>query len=811
MFFRRRAWMLVLVLGACGGACGSRGQSTTQTTTTTVAAGASGAGRGATASDATAADAGTGSGAGSGQVAPLDEAMARPYFTTGDAGDGARAFALEQFPVALAAFTRARAAAAPADIPRLELLLGLVEARLAHWDVAVTHLGVARSGLPLLADYTTYQLARATYFAHHVAAALELARAVSPGSIQGADAELLVGDCLQAGQDPAAVAAHYRGYLARRPDGARHAEARFRIAEALEQAHGDATEITTQYRRITIEDPLSAWATKATARLAVLAPTAAPLDAAEHIERGMQLFDAMRNPESEAELAAALASPGITVAQQCIAGYHAAQSRFKARDRKASSAMFDVAQPYCHAAGNTDLEIKCLYQAGRAYAFIGQHDTATARYQAAQVVDPTHSYADDAMLREAEEWTSVHDAAHVEAVLSALPAKFPKGDNTAEAMWRLGWQAWKAKDLDGAIKWWSEQVRLVPHDDNYFGEGQAQYWLGRAYAAKGKPAESLAQYEACVAQYPAAYYALLALNRLREADPKRFATVQAAISTAPAGFDPKAPAFTFEPRVEYGTPGFARALELLRLGLGESAEAELRRLGLAAPSNKLRVDDPDQIEKLWAMAYLFDRAGRYDSSHWPTRWHILDYRRQWPVGANRARWQIGYPRAYADLITKYTQQHGTPFALQIAIMREESAFDPLLESSANAVGLTQLVPVAAERFAKGTGVTPDRESLRDPEKNMIVGSNFLGYLYGYWKQFVVLVPPSYNGGEGYVRRALKARGTQDCDEWVEDVLDDQIRNYTKRVLGTYFTYSWLYEAAIPEMPNRFPTDLIPTK
>src|SRR5262249_26969036 len=150
--------------------------------------------------------------------------------------------------------------------------------------------------------------------------------------------------------------------------------------------------------------------------------------------------------------------------------------------------------------------------------------------------------------------------------------------------------------------------------------------------------------------YPAAYYALLALNRLREAAPKRYEKLIAELAADPPGVDPKAPAFAFQPRVEWGTPGFRRALELLRLGLGDSAEAELRRLGLTAPRDKKRVDDPDQIEKLWAMAFLFDRAGRYTIAHWPTRWHILDYRKDWPVGGNRARWRIGYPLAYEGLL-----------------------------------------------------------------------------------------------------------------------------------------------------------------
>ncbi|MBA3395264.1 MAG: lytic transglycosylase domain-containing protein [Deltaproteobacteria bacterium] len=751
-----------------------------------------------------------------GVPAPLSEAMAVPYFQSGDAGDGARAFALEKWSEALAAFTTARVTAKGNDAHRLDLMLGLTHARLAQWPQAAERLGAALKGLPLLADFLRYQTARALYFAHQTEKANELARQVDRESIHGADAELLAGDILRGGTDHAAIAAHYRDYLARRPSGARRSESRFRLAEALEKSNGDIKEIVELYRRIGIDDPLSSWTTQANARLAALKKTLPPdlqsydkLTAAEHIARGKELFDAQRNPESEAAFDAALADPAITPADRCVAAYHRAQSRFKARDRKGAAPMFDTAATACKDAKNTDLEIKSQYQAGRSYAFIGQHDIATLRYLAAQVIDPAHSYSDDALLREGEEWTSRGDAKQTEAVLASLPIKFPKGDNVAEAMWRLGWQAWRNKNLDDAIKWWTKQIELVPHDDNYFGEGQAQYWLGRALLAKGKKAEALASWEQGIRQYPAAYYALLGLNRVRETDAKRYATILAEISTDPAGHDPAAPAFAFKPRVEWGSPGFQRALEFLRLGLGGSAEAELRKLGLTAPKDKKRVDDPDLIEKLWAMAFLFDKAGRYGASHWPTRWHIVDYRKAWPIGTNRARWLIGYPKAYEPLLAKHATTNKVPFAMQIAIVREESAFDPLLESYANAVGLTQMIQVTATRFAKGTGIDPTRESLRDPEKNVTIGSRFLGHLFAYWKNFTIFVPPSYNGGEGYVRRNLKTRGTWDADEFIEGILDDQIRNYTKRVMGTFFTYSWLHEQKVPEIPNKIPVDLIP--
>lgn len=741
--------------------------------------------------------------------ATFTEASVASYWTTPDEIAAGHKFDLEDYKAAAAAFTRARAAANDElQAARIELMLGICYERLDDATNAAPHLVAAYAKLPELSDYIGYHAARALWLVHKTDKAAELVGKVARDSIVGADAEMLTGELLRGKADWPAVVTHYRDYLARRPDGPFRSEARFDLAEAIEKTNGDRAEAIKLYRRITIDDPLSSWTVKAKARLTAL-KVAEAYTAAEHIARGMELFDAMRNPESEAAFTAALADPKITPAEKCIAAYHRAQSRFKARDRKGAAALFEDAVTACQAAANNDLLIKSHYQAGRAYSFIGEHETAVTHYQAAQKIDPKHSYSDDAMLREAEEWADLGDGAKVDALLSALPKTFPDGDMVAESMWRLGWRAWTEKRYDDAIKWWKEQIRLVPRDDNYYAEGQPQYWLGRAYAAKNQMTDAIAQWQATVRMYPAAFYALLALNRLRENAPAAYEKMVAEISADPPGFDPKAPAFTFKPRPEWSTPGFARALEFLRLGLGSAADPELRKLGLTAPSGKQRVNDPDQIEKLWAMAFLYDRADRHATAIWPTRWHILDYRTQWPVGANRARWEIAYPKAFYALLSRHAALNNVPIAMQIGIVREESGFNPLTESYANAIGLTQMIPPTAKDFSKGTGIDPTRENLRDPEKNVTIGSRFLGSLFKTFKSFTILIPTAYNAGPAYVKRNLKTKGTLAPDEFVESIVDDQARNYTKRVTGSYFTYSWLYEHKIPEMPNQFPADVLP--
>jgi soluble lytic murein transglycosylase len=743
-------------------------------------------------------------------TAALTEDMGAPYFAGSTA---AAALAREDWATAASAFSAlALAAADPAERGRALAMSGVALAELGRWQAAADAFGGARASLPLLADYLGYQEARARYFAHDTARALDLARGVDRASIVGADAELLVGDLLRAAGDPAAIAAHYGDYLARRPDGIRRSEARFRRAEALEAAHDAGPDAAALYRAITVDDPLSSWTTKATARLDALAKAGAaqpPLTIAERLTRAKALFDGMRNPESEAAYADALTAPDRTPADTCVASYHRAQSLFKARNRKEAAPRFDEAIAACTAAGDKDLTVRSAYQAGRSYAYNGDHATSIDRYRAAAAADPANSYADDALLREAEEWADLGDDAKVTAALEALPVKFPAGDMRAEALWRLGWRAFRASDDAKAIGYWRQQIAAVPIDDNYWAEGQPQYWIGRAELRRGRTAEALAAWTDAVRTYPVTYYAMLALNRIREVDATRFAALMKDITTDPPGYDAAAPAFRFQPRAAYATPAFARAVELIRLGLGDPAEAELRGIGLAPPTDKKKVDDPDRVEQLWALAWLYDKAGRYSASHWPTRWHILDYKRQWPIGANRARWRIAYPPAFYALLKEHADKNGAPVALEQGIVREESAFTPTLESYANAIGLTQMINSTATRFAKGTGIAPTRENLKDPEKNVTIGARFLGFLVNQWKGFIHLVPPSYNAGEGAVKRWLKLRGTWPADEFIEAIVDDQARNYSKRVLGSYFVYTWIEGGGVPPMPNQIPPAILP--
>jgi soluble lytic murein transglycosylase len=301
-----------------------------------------------------------------------------------------------------------------------------------------------------------------------------------------------------------------------------------------------------------------------------------------------------------------------------------------------------------------------------------------------------------------------------------------------------------------------------------------------------------------VREYPLSVYALLSLTRLKVIDADAAAALVKSLRKGLRDVPP----WSFPARPLYGDAGFVRAVELARMGQGQDARRELARLGLPTSAEKrsagaARAEEEDLV---WITATMLDRGGVWSASHSLPRYGVTSYRLEYPAGLGEAKWKLSYPRAFPTLVDKHSRANQVPEALQLAIMREESAFSPRIESFANAIGLTQMIMPTARRFAaKGTTVT--RDLLMDPAKNLEIGSRFLGFL---WKNFDAAAPlaiAGYNAGEGAVEKWLAERGDLAMDEFMETIPYDETRNYTKRVLASYFTYSWLYgKQPVPNVP-----------
>jgi soluble lytic murein transglycosylase len=682
--------------------------------------------------------------------------------------------------------------------PEARFLSGYCEHKAGHAQAALAAFEVLDGKLPLLADYVHLYAAEALLALGRLEDAQARAQKVAAGSPMRAEAELTLATALERASKSSEAADVLSGYLKRWPNSWRAGEVRGRLAAALDTA-GRTADATPVWREAYVENPITLGA-RAAPHLDK------PLSADELARRATVLFDAMRNKESELAWLAVLAAPDVTPALVCRARYHAAQSVWKQRDRARSAPMFEDAIEPCKIAHDADLTAKSLYQAGRAHGSRAEKDRAAgekaialyARLMAEQV---QHSYADDAALRRADVLDTLGRADEASAALAAVPDLFPTGDQRGEALFRLAFRAFEKQDFAAAQRWLERELAILPREEGWWEAGRTLYWLGRARAAQGADEQASTMWGRALREYPLSYYALLAANRLIDASPEAADKLLGELS-----WDQKRAvvAGPVEDRPLYHTEPFERALLLLRLGLGAEARRELGAAGLEAPRKGVPLPATAEGRELgWVASMLFEAAGDWSASHAYGRYVDTEYARAWPEGEGELKWRLSFPRAYAALVEDAVKHTGQPAALELAIMREESAFDPNLESFANAVGLTQLTAAPAQRFADG--LPHDAQALRDPAINIPIGARELGALWTLFNGSAPLAIAGYNAGEGAVKRWLNDPDNQgrSLDEFIERIPYDETRGYTKRVLGTFFTYRWL-DRSTPQPSARVP-------
>lgn len=565
------------------------------------------------------------------------------------------------------------------------------------------------------------------------------------------------------------------------------------LADTLAQGSEIAgrEEALALYRRVASRAPLAdqgrASETKAAALLATL-PEDRRLALAEPtledaIARGDAFFESSRNEAAEqayAAVAVRLAAAGDTT-RRCAVRLQQARSLDRRRARTEAAALFIAVADEC---GEPNVKAWARYGAGRALHNLSRYGDAIAQFEALERDAPTHSLADDALLRAAIVAREHADDTGFAERLTTLPTRYPNGDMRGEARFLAAWRLRALGKREEALAELDRSLAEGPAEAGEDVRGRAAYWRARLLDELGRSAEAAAAHEALCSSTPLAYYAQLSLVQLARLDATRADAVRAAWLG-----DVREVPLLFPRRPELDSPAFTRAVALLRTGDVDLALLEFAALGATGEGA-----DPDA---LWLVAALLDRAGAYGQSSALIRKRLASRLEVAPTGRARALWRLAYPHAFAPIIEDAATAEAVPASLVRAIAREESAFDPEARSAVGASGLIQLMSGTARRFAEPLGLPSDGASLRRPEINVRIGSRFLGFLVRRYPGRPGLVPGAYNAGEGAMDRWQRARASEPLDVFVENVPYDESRRYTRRVLQTWGTYSVLDERRLP--------------
>jgi peptidoglycan lytic transglycosylase len=294
---------------------------------------------------------------------------------------------------------------------------------------------------------------------------------------------------------------------------------------------------------------------------------------------------------------------------------------------------------------------------------------------------------------------------------------------------------------------------------------RSHYWLGRAAEAAHRPAQARTEYQAA-ARSSAAYYGQLARARLG------LGTLALA-----------APLATPDKRPSVERLDLVRAVEILYA---------LDERSLVIP---LMADVGDKLDDVGALSALGELAERHQ-----------DARGMLQLG--KAALARGLPLDYYAFPTVGVPRYSPvgpaiDSALLFAIIRQESAFNPADLSSANAMGLMQVTPIAARDTCKRFSCTYDVKRLKnDTLYNLQVGAAEFGGLMQDYRGNYILAFAAYNAGRGRVREWIERFGDPrdpkvDPVDWVERIPFMETRNYVQRVMENMQVYRTLFSGNAP--------------
>ncbi|MEX1255698.1 MAG: transglycosylase SLT domain-containing protein [Dehalococcoidia bacterium] len=165
-------------------------------------------------------------------------------------------------------------------------------------------------------------------------------------------------------------------------------------------------------------------------------------------------------------------------------------------------------------------------------------------------------------------------------------------------------------------------------------------------------------------------------------------------------------------------------------------------------------------------------------------------------------WRVAYPAPYTSLLREAADEGDVPDVLMLAVVRQESFFDPRAGSSAGALGLTQVIPLTGEAIASDLGIADFAvEQLFRPGVSLRFGAYYLGQQLDAFDGNVYHALAAYNGGPGNAERWARA-ADGDVDRFVEEVSFAQTRLYVKLVSENLARYRQLYLGLdAPQLPQ----------
>jgi soluble lytic murein transglycosylase len=378
---------------------------------------------------------------------------------------------------------------------------------------------------------------------------------------------------------------------------------------------------------------------------------------------------------------------------------------------------------------------------------------------------PTSPFAEEVLNNLASAHIIDDEDAEADAVFREMIERYPAGRFAERAAWKAGWWAYRQGRFNDALMYFDKGSAQFPRSDY---RPSWLYWSGRAAQQAGDVETGVARLKLAATDYHNSYYGRLAVKRLQG---ERGAAIT--------------PTLQRQPATSAAIPTAGRIASLLSLGLNQEAMNELQY------AQRVWGDSP-ALQATIAVTHR--RLGN-------VRAGINAMKRAYPqylaAGGETLPseiLQVIFPVDYWPLLQKYSKERGLdPFTVA-ALVAQESNFDPVVVSHANAYGLMQILPSTGRSYARKLGVRPfSTNRLKEAEVNVRLGTQiFADDIRKFGGVHFALA--AYNAGASRVVRWQREKPGLPQDEFIDDIPFPETQNYVKRILGTAEDYRYLYSS-----------------
>ncbi len=376
------------------------------------------------------------------------------------------------------------------------------------------------------------------------------------------------------------------------------------------------------------------------------------------------------------------------------------------------------------------------YYRGRIYERLDENERAISVYDTLADLREASDYAVRGLKRKAFLLEDIGDTLNAVATFLRI--------NERNTKLRAAMQLYKIGDLRKAL-----QV-LEGHEIPEF-----IYWQIRIKERLAEPVESLQQY--LPSKYPLSYYTLGRYGHAPFLDTLSMNRWLSQFGDTTLTFD------------QLDSVRMENASRLFSLGENEYAIAELKMIQANSSPDLLYLSRlcAQYGADAQSIRYCFTVKGRAEERNIYT--------------LPREFLELQYPVRYAFTI----MDNYPDLTLALAMIWQESLFDPYAVSPAQAKGLMQIIPSTARTIAGQLGVSD--YSYSDPTTSIRFGMYYFKEMLQEFNS-IPLALAAYNAGPVRIRRWIKNDPNSETDVFIELIPYDETRNYVKYILARQQIY-----------------------